>query len=433
MEADAGPASALTAGLRQSGFDTTSCQSLEDAVDAISRRAPDVVIWDLAAASADGRHALTTVRDEVRQDTSFILVSDSDVGVATDEVLNEWSHRAITRPVDMAEVRSAIDSLAMEQASPSEEGELAESLDVAQKALASEVSRRKFAEEALQTSLRRLELAYDQMTLHTKELKDEIEHRKEAEYALARSEELRRIQAAKDAMEAERKRIAEELHDETLAEMASVAIELGFLQGRADDGTGDLADAMGELRERVRVTEQRLRQLVQGIYPSVLTNLGLIPALRAYLEDLSTRPIENPTPLDIEMRAKGFDSGRPSEAVEIACYRFIQQGIVNAIQHARATSVVVELDWKESELSIQVSDDGVGFGVETLDKINPSGHFGLVNLRDRVEGAEGSFEIDSTPSVGTTVRGTVPVEDRSAAPGGVQVSKFTLRVLDAAP
>jgi hypothetical protein len=74
----------------------------------------------------------------------------------------------------------------------------------ASKALASEVATRKFAEEALQTSLRRLELAFTQANYYTGELRKEILTRKQAEEALAHSEELRRLQAAQEAKERER-------------------------------------------------------------------------------------------------------------------------------------------------------------------------------------------------------------------------------------
>ena len=150
----------------------------------------------------------------------------------------------------------------------------------------------------------------------------------------AREQELRRLQAAQEAREQERQRLAEELHDETMAELASTVVDLGFLASRySKEFSPELRGEMGELRERARGTERKLRQIVQGIFPSVLTNLGLMPALRTYIEHLSARPIPSPHRLELELKATGLDDGRLPEEIEIGLYRVIQQGVTNAIQH----------------------------------------------------------------------------------------------------
>ncbi len=75
---------------------------------------------------------------------------------------------------------------------------------------------------------------------------------------------------------------------------------------------------------------------------------------------------------------------------------------------------------------MSVSDDGVGFDVEHLEKTPASGHFGLVNLRDRVAGLRGVFEIESQPSSGTTIRARVPTEDRVSSSTDVYTSVLVL-------
>ena len=107
-------------------------------------------------------------------------------------------------------------------------------------------------------------------------------------------------------------------------------------------------------------------------------------------------------------------------------YRVIQQGLTNVIQHAQATRLEVELTWAGSEVTVSVSDDGVGFDVEHLEKTPASGHFGLVNLRDRVAGLRGVFEIESQPSSGTTIRARVPTEDRVSSSTDVYTSVLVL-------
>lgn len=308
---------------------------------------------------------------------------------------------------------------------------LSEAAQQASKAMASEVATRKFAEEALQTSLRRLELAYTQANYYTGELRKEILTRKKAEEALARSEELRRFQAAQEAKERERKRLAEELHDVTLAELASVILELGLLAKQIKQTSPKAESEVNELRQRVRGTEKQLRQIVLGIFPSVLTNLGLVPAVRSYLEDLASRPIQNPTALNVEIIASGLTNGRLPEDVEIAVYRVVQQSVTNAIQHAQAKHLKIELDWGESQMRLAVTDDGVGFDPARTTETPASGHFGLVNLKDRIESLGGELRIESKRLEGTRVVATVQTPLRPPATGEVQRSSFTLNNADA--
>lgn len=174
-----------------------------------------------------------------------------------------------------------------------------------------DVTQRELAEVALRVTNQALEDTNVQ-------LRDEITQRQAAEVALARSEALRRLQVAAEAKEQERKRLAEELHDQTLAQLSSIIVELGFLAKQSQTGgNGNTNSAiiqhLDDLRARVRTTEEGLRQIVQGIYPAVLTNLGLVPALRAYFEQLTVQPVNNPTAIKIELVSSGLDSERLPE------------------------------------------------------------------------------------------------------------------------
>ena len=134
------------------------------------------------------------------------------------------------------------------------------------------------------------------------------------------------------------------------------------------------------------------------------------------LSEISARPIENPHPLEIELTTTGFDSELLPEDVAIAVFRVIQQGINNVVKHAQAKSLRIELTWSDSELSFSVVDDGVGFDVENPKESPSTGHFGLVNLRDRIERLLGTFEIESQLSGGTKLAGKVPVLSESPRP-----------------
>ena len=429
VEDERGMRTTLVGTLEDQGYRMTACETGREALSLIRDAAPDVVIADLRLPDVSGLEILQSLK-EISPGVAFILVTGYATVDTAVQALNQGAFAYITKPFNMDEVQSTIRNALMQQRLMRENQRLLESLQQANSELSQEVEQRTRAEEALQNSLERLKTAYEQATIYAQELRDEIAQRNRAEDALARSEELRRLQVAQEAKEDERKRLAEELHDETMAELASVVVDLGFFTRREKEIPPDLDEGLAELRNRVRGTERKLRQIVQGIFPSVLTNLGLMPALRSYFEELSGHPVDSPYPLELRLKATGLDNGRLPEDVEIAVYRVIQQGITNAIQHARAKRLEVELTWTDKELTISIIDDGVGFDPENLPTTPISGHFGLVNLRDRIEGLTGAMEIESRPSGGTAIRATFPTQVRGPGSSDFQTSVFTLRNQD---
>lgn len=219
---------------------------------------------------------------------------------------------------------------------------------------------------------------------------------------------LNHFDAAEVARERERKYLAAELHDQTLADLASMGVELGFLSIMAKGTNDEMKTAVAGVRERLKTSETRLREIVQGIYPQTLSTLGLVPALDSYLTILSSRPIANPTSINVTMKVKGFDSNRLPEEIEIEIYRLVQQGVANVIQHAQARNLKLDLDWSEAGLTVIVADDGIGFDVEHPGETPSSGHFGLGNLRNRVERSLGSLKITSKLDRGTILIARIP-------------------------
>ena len=227
--------------------------------------------------------------------------------------------------------------------------------------------------------------------------------------------------------EEQRKSMAAELHDDTMAELSSLGIELAFIKRQVSSVSPELELSLDEIRNRLNATQQRLREIVQGIYPPALAMLGLRSALLSLLTNHSSRTIESPHPLEIELRTTGFhgDDRLPNE-VELGIYRFIQQGMTNVIQHARARKLNIVLAWSDSGLDLSLIDDGIGFDADNVRKSPPDGHFGLVNLRGRIEMLEGTFEIESQVALGTTLRASVPVPNGVRGPKKVQTSTFVL-------
>ena len=205
-----------------------------------------------------------------------------------------------------------------------------------------------------------------------------------------------------EVQEAERRRIARELHDEIGQALTAVKINL--------QGVQRLLAAPGfsqELQETVNTVERALQQvrgLSLDLRPSMLDDLGLIPALRWHV--------------DRQGQQGGFcacftadsleDRLRPD--LEIACFRVVQEALTNIIRHAHARQVSVELRTIQEELELIIRDDGVGFDVKAaLEKASQGLSLGLLGMEERVRLAGGQTSFESIPGHGTQIRVRFPL------------------------
>lgn len=238
---------------------------------------------------------------------------------------------------------------------------------------------------------------------------------------------LEQFDTAEASKEYERKALAAELHDQTLAELAGLAVELGFLAHQVSGYSDELKQSVDQLRERLKDTDQGLRWIVQGIFPPVLTIMGLLPAVNSYLSDISGRPVASEHPIEVRLTATGFDKDRLDENLEISLYRVIQQGLTNVIQHAQARNVVIDLNWANGEVKLVLTDDGVGFDVMNPKESQLTGHYGLANLKHRIEKHLGRMEITSQPGEGTTLLAKIPIIGAESGTDESHVSTFSLQ------
>jgi signal transduction histidine kinase len=134
-----------------------------------------------------------------------------------------------------------------------------------------------------------------------------------------------------------------------------------------------------------------LRQISHGIHPAILSEKGLVPALRA-LARRSVVPVE----LDLH-RVR-----RLPEHVEVAAYYAMSEALTNAAKHARASVVNVELDAHDTTVRLTICDDGIGGA-------DPGHGSGLIGLSDRVEAVGGTLQVTSLPGSGTTLLIEIPL------------------------
>lgn len=226
--------------------------------------------------------------------------------------------------------------------------------------------------------------------------------------ATAQSVERGRLEQSVEAAEQERRRWARELHDETLQTLGAVRLMLTRAAGDTDSQA--LIEQAGEALQQAI---EGLRGIITELRPAALDELGLGPAVESLVERMAAMydvDVELSTDLAYE---SGREEARLSAELESTAYRVVQEALNNALRHAGAAHVAVELSDSNGELSVVVRDDGRGFDTTT-----PHGGFGLLGMRERSELVAGVVTVESRPSAGTAVVATFPARRALAGSRG---------------
>lgn len=214
-----------------------------------------------------------------------------------------------------------------------------------------------------------------------------------------------------EIQETERRAIARELHDEIGQVLTAVKINLQSAERRQHKGI-----AAPGLKDSVEIVEdaiQRVRNRSLDLRPTLLDDLGLVPTIRWYLERHASQ-----AGFTVQIVAEPLVP-RPPPEVETSCFRVVQEAVTNAMRHARAKNLRVELRGRAGRLDLSIRDDGVGFDVEAARRrALEGGSIGLLGMEERVEFLGGDFAIDSAPGKGTLIRVTLPVPGEGTIPRG---------------
>src|SRR6266487_2835532 len=218
-------------------------------------------------------------------------------------------------------------------------------------------------------------------------------------------DEANRLRATQilNAMEEERKRIARELHDETSQVLTSLLISLAILEESIT--TSEARARIGDTRKLAHQTLRAIRNLSIDLRPSALDDLGLLPALRWYVKEYQQK-----FTIEVDLQATAFKERLPAE-METALYRIIQESLTNVARHAHAHKVSIALKEDADAVYATISDDGIGFDAEQLQRTPGPGQergWGLVGMHERASLLDGSLVIDSQPGSGTIVRVRIP-------------------------
>jgi len=202
--------------------------------------------------------------------------------------------------------------------------------------------------------------------------------------------------------EEERRSLSRELHDElgqTLTAL-KLRLQLGEHAFRLGTGSGARVAAVDSLA-LVDDLISRVRKIAVDLRPPLLDEVGLVSALRLYLDGQAAH-----SGLAIKLYAEEPSADRarrlPADFA-ITCFRVVQESVTNALRHAAAHRIEVRITHHADRMSLSIKDDGCGFAPSILDAAAARGHLGIVGMRERVRARGGRFELTSRPAAGTTV------------------------------
>jgi len=203
------------------------------------------------------------------------------------------------------------------------------------------------------------------------------------------------------AGEAERARWARELHDETLQGLAALRMSLAAMEGAEPVAAQELIQ---QAIADVEAETEKLRSLIADLRPAALDQLGIAAAIESLADRTESPGLEVKTRIDLSFEA-GRVEDRHDEELETAIYRIAQEALNNAVKHARASMVVIEVvdDDDRGEVRVSVEDDGDGFG-----PVSEDSGFGLKGMRERVELLGGAIDVRSSRGEGTKIDAVVP-------------------------
>jgi signal transduction histidine kinase len=204
------------------------------------------------------------------------------------------------------------------------------------------------------------------------------------------------------AQEEERKNISRQLHDEIAQILTGINVHLAALTESASIRPQDLRQRITKTKQLVTKSIDIVHRFACNLRPTLLDDLGLIPALRSFVKELAGQK-------DLRIDFTAFDG---VETLDISrrtvLFRVAQEALTNVVRHARAQKVTMSILKISDAVQLVVQDDGKSFPAERL-LSSKTGRLGLLGMRERIEMVGGRFSIESVHGKGTTVTAEIPL------------------------
>jgi signal transduction histidine kinase len=253
-------------------------------------------------------------------------------------------------------------------------------------------------------------------------LKQEIAQRKSAEGALRESkrhygqllEQSRRMQEQLrllsrqllSAQEEERKKISRELHDVIAQTLTTINVRLAALKKEAALNTHGLERSIARTQQLVEQSVDIVHRFARELRPTVLDDLGLIPALHTFMKSFT-----EDTGIRVSLSAFAAVE-KVNGDKRTVLYRVAQEALTNVARHAEASHAEVKIEHLDGAILMKVKDNGRGFQPERVLHTKRGKRLGLLGMRERLEMVGGDFSLTSAPGKGTTVLAQIPLIDR---------------------
>lgn len=224
------------------------------------------------------------------------------------------------------------------------------------------------------------------------------EKAREATQALAQNKEL--TQVIQTRIEAVRGQIARELHDE-LGQQVTAIKSVGLaIAHRAKHLDAQIESSAHMVVSCADAIYEEVHQLVSKLRPLALDRFGLADALQDLLEDAQTRHPEVRISLDVQAPLDTLEDG-----LATATYRIVQESLTNALRHAQASEIQMQVLSVADQLHVKVRDNGQGPSADWAQ----SGHYGVIGMRERAEGLGGTLKFETQSPSGVQVHAVLPL------------------------
>jgi signal transduction histidine kinase len=261
-----------------------------------------------------------------------------------------------------------------------------------------------------------------------RQLKEEIERRRLADESLRKSEEhygrllaqsrqtqeqLRLLsRQLLSAQEEERKKISRELHDVIAQTLTSINVRLTELRKEATLNSKGIERSIERTQKLVERSVNIVHQFARELRPTVLDDLGLIPALHSHMKTFRAQ-----TGIRVSLSAS-TEVEKVSGDKRTVLYRVAQEALANVARHSHATQAEVKFEILDGAVAMRIRDNGRGFELERVARAKRARRLGLLGMKERLEMVGGNFNVTSAPGQGSTVLAQIPLSDLKSWGGG---------------
>lgn len=365
--------------LREGGYQVLEARNGEEALE-MARREPALITLDINLPDMDGYEICRRLKgDPLTRDIPILHVSASCVE-STDRIrgLEGGADAYLAEPVDPMELLATVKALLRMRQAQTEARQQAAEAEKARKELQG-------ANETLEARVRQRTAELEQERHEVQELSSQL----------------------LQAQDQERRRISRELHDSTGQLLAALTMNLARLKSE-QTWSNPAADALiDDTTEMVDEMSRQLRTMSYLLHPPMLDEMGLLYAVKWYLDGFSNRSA-------IQVHLDCPELGRLPAELEITLFRIIQESLTNIHRHSGSKTAVIQLNQTDSSVTLEVIDRGNGLKtVESAGHAVPKSGVGIPGMRERVRRLGGTFDISPTPGGGTTVRVRLPIQSHS--------------------